>query len=216
VWTTLAVLSVFFLAVSALLGEELLKVHHTAVMFLPALLTVFCLTAMAKKKGIIIAISTVMLFFYTVTLYETYGHMAKYGDEKRVASYIMKSEKSGEPILIFRAEFVLPFTIHYTGKNRVVPIPGYPKLERYDLHSQALRTESELIHSVSPILSHARRCWLITRHTESFRGVDFHPEVLEDFVSKYYTVVDRKNFYKSQVRLLEKKEGISFDWEKEK
>lgn len=211
VWTTLALLLVFFLVVSTSLGEELLKIRHTSVIFLPAILAVFCLAMIVHKRGILIAMNLIMLLFYATTLYDTYRPMAKFGDWIRVSSYIMKTEKPGEPILVFRAEFILPFSFYYKGKNQVIPIPNYPNLDSYDLRSQVLHSEAELINAASPVLSHARRFRLVTRHIDPFRGVNFHPEILENFVSKYYTVVDRKGFYKSEVRLFEKKEGVQLD-----
>jgi len=210
-WINMAVLFIIFVAVSTIVGEEFLKVRHTAVMFLPVMLTVFSLAAITKKKEVLVAITLIMLFFYTFALYSAYRPMAKYGDWMRVASYIMKSEAPGEPILVFRAEFVLDFTYYYNGKNEIVPIPSYPNLESYDLNSQALRSESEVIDATSPVLSQAKRFWLITRHTDSFRGIDFHPEILETFLNKYYILLNKKEFYKSEVRLFEKKRNVSIN-----
>ena len=48
--------------------------------------------------------------------------MGKHGDWIKVASHIMNIEKHNQPIIIFRAEFVLPFKYYYKGINKIIPI----------------------------------------------------------------------------------------------
>jgi len=203
-WASFSGVFALFVVVSVSLGEELLKLRHTAVIFLPTILLVFSLLPAANTKRALSCCLFVMFFFYSGALYSTYAPLAKDGDWARVASYIMKSERPGEPIVVFRNEFVLPLTQYYTGPNKMVPIPRAPDLERYDLRSQALQSEEEISRALSCVPGSHERLWLVTGFIGNFRGVSIHPDILEAFVKRYYSVIDKRSFYLSEVKLLQK------------
>jgi uncharacterized membrane protein len=202
-------LCLFFLMIRNIVGLGFLRIYHTAGFFLPTMLGVFSVMTAASSRKFLAVGTAIILFFSFAALSNDYAPMKKYGDWERVASYIMKFEKNGEPILIFRNEGVLPFKIYYSGLNRLVPVPDYPNQERYDLREQGLQDEGQIIKALSKVSGNVQRAWLITVGTAPYLGNNFHVEVLENFVSKYYSVVDEKRFFKAEVRLLEKKNVVS-------
>jgi len=201
-WLASMIMVIFFVGISIRLGTAFVLIYHTAALFLPIILTVTAIIEIAGNRKVMHIIGSILLVAYGLAIYETYKPMAKGGDWRRVASHIMQTEKPGEPILVFRSEFVLPFRVYYTGKNDVIPIPKEPNLQKYDPYSQALKDEE----SIKDIIAHAKgdsaRFWLITVPNSPLRGVDFHPELLDDFVHKYLDIIADEKFFGSRVRLL--------------
>jgi hypothetical protein len=219
IFIILPILCVFFLLLRNMVGQEFLRFYHTSVLFVPALLMTFSVMALTVNKRILIVGSLIILFFSCVTLFLNYQPMAKFGDSSRVATYIMKLEKPGEPILFFRSDGLFAFTPYYSGPNKLIPIPEDTDPAKFDIHEGAA-LRYKLLHKV--VLKDRRqildgllsgpekfeRFWLVIWSTKPYLGVDFHPEILEDFINEYCSIVSTKEFYGSKVVLLAKKKEL--------
>lgn len=198
-----AVVAIFFVGIAVRLGPDAVRPEHTTVLYLPVLVAGLALLHYAGGVRAAAFGAAVSLVFAGHNLLETYAPLAKPGDWIRVSHYIERHEKVSEPILVFRAEYVLDFAYHYAGRNRLIPIPGPMGEERYDPTTAVLRDEGEILRALGGRFGNAGRFWLVTRHTEPFRGVDVHPEILEEFVARHCTVLRDQSFVSSRVRLLE-------------
>lgn len=201
-WTAIVVPAAFFAVISMVLSPDLIWIHHCSVLFLPTLMGAFALLEMAESRAVLRVWVILVMVFCASTLWDTYRIMAKGGDWIRVASYIRQSEKPAEPIAVFRSEFSWPFRLYYTGVNAVVPLPAEPNPERYDQTSQVLNGEKQIEGALREHLGDSHRLWLVTVPNRPFRGTDFHPQILEDYVDKRCRVLERRDFYGSTVRLL--------------
>lgn len=202
-FTLAAVVSLFFMGIAIRLGPDFMKPQHTTALYLPALLAALALLQYAGGVRAATWGAVASLVFAGPYLVETYAPLAKQGDWIRVSRYIERHESASEPILVFKAEFVLDFGYHYAGRNQLIPLPGRTSVERYDLTEQVLRDESEILRALSGQLGAPRRFWLVTTHTVPFRGIDVHPEILEGFVARRCAVLRDESFVASRVRLLE-------------
>ena len=201
--TIAAVVGLFFVGVAGHLGPEFVKLQHTLAFSLPLLLAALALLQYAGGPRLAMGGALASLIFFGPYLWQGYEPLAKAGDWVRVSRYIQRHESALEPILVFKAEFVLDFGHHYSGRNRLIPIPRPPSEERYDLTEQVLRDEREILGALSGQLGGTRRFWLVTSHTVPFRGIDPHPEILEEFVARRCSVLRDQAFVGTRVRLVE-------------
>lgn len=207
-----AVVGLFFLGVSMRLGSDFMRPEHPTVFFLPVMLAAVGLLHYTGGIRLVAVGVTASVIFSGIYLLQTYASLAKMGDWIRVSGYIQQYESPSEPILVFKAEFVLAFAHHYSGRNSLIPLPKPTSRERYDLIEQVLRSESEITHALSGRLGPTGRFWLVTIQTQPFRGVDFKPEILEKFIANYCKVIHDQLFNGSRVRLLElRPEGRQYD-----
>lgn len=201
--TLATTVSLFFVWIAMRLGSDFIRPQHTTVLYLPTLLAALALLQYAVGVRAVSLAVAVTLVFAGIYLMQAYAPMAKLGDWIRVSQYIERYEAPSEPILVFKAESVLTFAYYYRGRNSLIPIPKPISGERYDMVEQVLRSEAEIVRALSGQLGPARRFWLVTIPTQPFRGVDFHPEILEQFIARRCKVLRDESFVGSRVRLLE-------------
>ena len=205
IWTITVITSLFFLIVLMRNGETLLQSRHTAVLFLPVIFSAFALVRIISRRKALIIWTSVTLFFYATSLYVLYRPMAKYGDWKRVASYLMASAKPGQPILVFHAGAALPLSHYYSGPNPLVPLPRENSFKSFDYNNYALRDEKEISEALSRVPGSKEQLWLVTDEQCKYGDIDYHCEILEDYTGKYYTVESDKRFFHSEVKLLRRR-----------
>ena len=200
--TILVFLTATYLLLCKFVGPDLTEVRHTAFLFLPAsfaFLTV--VVTLLGRKGII-ASTTIILAFNLFMLQMRYSPPAKQGDWKHVAKYLMASENSNQPVLIFRSQQALPLSYHYSGKNTLVPIPRELNFEKWDLKDLSLNDEEEVLEAIRRVPGQHSEFWLVTDGVVQYLGVRFHPELLEKVIADFFTVESVKRFPDTQVRLL--------------
>ena len=97
-----------FFVVRNILGIDLLKSYHTVVLLIPVTLS-FILLFEQVGQTLVHICATVVVLFSVVSVAYTYQPMAKLGDWKRAADYVMDCEGKNEPIFLFRNEGILGF-----------------------------------------------------------------------------------------------------------
>lgn len=203
-WTITIVVALFFLVTARLSGEILLQVRHTTVLFLPVNFAALSIVALTDKKRAVLSWTLVALLFSLTALYFHYTPLAKSGDWRKVAGYLMSAEKPEQTILIFHAGAALPLERYYAGKNPLVPLPRENTFERFDFHDYVLRDEREIIAALERTPGSHEQVWLVTDGDCGFADLDYHCEILEGFVGKYYSVEEIQYFHGSTVRLLKR------------
>ena len=182
--------------------------RHTVGAFIILLLAVFLLFSLIKnsqtRKLIVIIWTIAIMFKYSWYLSDKYSPLAKSGDWKRVSEHIMYFEKPEQEILVYDPINAVELSYYYDGINTIVPIPQTEDFKIYDIKKYALNNEQEIAEALE---KNHDFLWLIVKKDSKFSkiNVNLNTHILEDFVSKHYEVVNSKNFYKSQVRLLQRK-----------
>jgi len=202
IWTGTAVSALIFGGLVMLTGMELLLLRHTAVLFLPAFLSLYVAAFAVAGRVSVATLTVLVIAFNAVSLPATYHRQAKGGDWKRVARFLMEHEKPGQPIVVFLPSSALPLARYYRGVNKIVPIPRAEKCESYDLNDYVLSDEQELEKTVNRLLPNHQTLWLVTNGPQSYLGVKFHGEVLEQYVAGHYQSELEVEFYGTEVRLL--------------
>jgi hypothetical protein len=206
---TVAITS-FFLIFINIVNNELVNVTHTTVLFLPSLLMFFSVISILpdeKRNKILIPAFLLIFLVNSVYMVREYKPMAKLGDFKRVADYITKKERPGQTILIFTSNEALPFSYYYSGENIIIPIPNKPSATHYDVNDFVLKGEQDIARAIEREGLQPNYIWMVNWTSCHYLGVDFHCEVLEEYIRKNFLTEDDKIFYYSRVRLLRLKNG---------
>jgi hypothetical protein len=206
IWIVTVVTATALLAAVLRTGAALLSSRHATVLFLPVVLLALAAFELIRWKSFIRVWAGIFLFFSAASLVATYTPLAKFGDWERVAEHIESNEKPGEPILIVLGSDSLPLSHYYRGTNRVVPIPREDRLQRYDIRHDVIDDAAEVSGLLAELPPH-ERAWLVTEHACRFMDLDFNCGILEDEISRSYTVEGSEEFYRSSVRLLRRRAG---------
>jgi hypothetical protein len=204
-WTITIVVALFFLLTARLSGEMLLQIRHTTVLFLPVNFAALSILLLTDKKRAVPGWALVVLLFSLTALYFHYTPLAKSGDWRKVAAYLMSAEKPEQTILVFHAGAALPLERYYAGRNRLVPLPRENTFERFDFHDYVLRDEREIVAALERTPGSHEQLWLVTDGDCGFADLDYHCEILEKFVANNYTVEETQYFHGSTVRLLKRR-----------
>ena len=203
--------TLMFLSLIAIVGKELLTIRHTAILFAPAVLTVFSifyLVPVALRQAIAGVLCVVMVFINTGYLILEYKPMAKMGDFRRIADFIKSNESQGEPVFVYNLEGVLPLKHYYTGRNTIAPLPANADTTKYNLSSWVLKDENDIIESLRDN-NVGEHFWLVTWRMDSpLMGVDFHPEILNEYIDEHCVVVKTRDFYRARAQLLHVTNGV--------
>ena len=194
-WTITFVVFILFVALFKTVGPEFLGPQHTAIFFVPTILSEFIIIKDIPKKNTLIIWTVITIFFYSTNLYIIYKPMAKLGDWERVASYIMATEKPSQAILAFDQEVAMTLAYYYSGPNAIVPLPKEQDFRTYDLSDFVLRDEQEILTALSNVPGNHEFLWLVNQTDCIYLDVDYNCWILEKFVSKYYSVELSKNFF---------------------
>ena len=207
IWT-INLTSILFFSGVLVMTNGMLLFRHTAGIFVVSGLGLFLLLSLIKypkiRNIITIALTVAILLFYAQNLSKNYSVLAKAGDWKRVAEYIMNHEQPQQEILVFTSISAEELSYYYHGINKIIPLPKADDFQNYDLQNYALNNEAEIDQA---LVSDRHDLWLVERVNRNCKafGVDLNCHILENFISKYYNVENTQKFYKSKVRFLERK-----------
>lgn len=213
VYTTICgVIFSFLLAAYFLLGAVYVELRHAAVLFPPFVLffwsfleTFFSAKAERNphlQKVLITFLSVFYGLFFVYSIFTIHPNFIKRGDWARVSRFIEQNETPDQPIIVYKTFDALALSHQYAGKNKIYPDEKYFEwtLEDNPDSPKAFQKQTEFI--ISEIPPETREIWLVT-DAECSKKVSCQP--LENFVQENYTIIQQKDFYEENVRLLRKK-----------
>ncbi len=197
----------FFLVAYALLGKLYIELRHAAVLFPPMILFFWAFLYDMAPKGrnrrmYSAAIAVILVCSYSYAFTRIYPEWTKRGDWTRVAEYVEKHEKAGQPVVVFRNYEALAFVESYHGKNRVLPNERFFEWNYEEEYGSGEMFSKQIEYVISVIPLDSSEIWLVTEETCQRSNACGS---LEKFVKENYTVVQQKDFYKERVRLLRKR-----------
>ncbi len=208
VWTLTAVTALLFLAVRLeVTGPHLMQSRHTVALYLPALLTVFSAVLLIpepRRRWALGIWTGAAVLLTALSMIGTYGALARIGDWERVAGFLERNARPGEPILVLTAEAALPLKQYYRGPNALLPLPAEEDFKTYDERDLELRSEGEIDAALARApgdLRDRRAVWVVTHPLKpGWLGVDYGFGVLEGYLAKRYEVERSLLFYGTRVR----------------
>ncbi len=208
------VLILFFVPTLYVVGQYGVLSRHVTLILLPLTLLVFSVLKVSilpafprlEKKQVIIVVIVLVLISHLSSLYVTYANMAKLGDQVRIAAYLQAQEKPGQLIVVFNEFIALSLGYQYTGINPLVTLPQELTFEKYDMHQYALEDEGQIVNALAKFPPDRRTSiWLVKTNTCAYANIDFHCEILNNFVNKNYQIEIQQEFYGATVELLHRK-----------
>jgi hypothetical protein len=162
--------------------------RHTAGLLIPVLLAATAAPAFAlgRKVAHIWTLVLVLSNVAATTLTQVLPR-AKDCDCRRVAETITQNETVGEPVLVFPSEDVMPLSVYYHGRNRLVAVPRPPSDERWDQSTFVIRSPDDVARALG---TRAGGLWV---HTNTY-GPTWGPDKLEDFLGAGYRLDQRQEF----------------------
>jgi len=213
-WTVLIACAAELSAVGALLGRHLVgPIYYSFPVLLPAALAVASLLALIESPRVRVLCLLALLVSNGSLALQQYRPLAKHGDSRRVAEYIMSREQLSEPIVVFTNEDALVLETYYHGINDLIPIPRPVPLDTYDLRNLAITSEQEIEAMIRRDDPKFDRLWLVTKPTEkhlsTFLGIALKQNVLRDYVDRHYEVIEEQSFYGGVVVSLMRRRAAS-------
>lgn len=189
----------FYLLAAQLMGIELLSARHMMPWFVPLLLgTVFMAWEAGGRRGVA-AWCLLIIALSGATDWLRFHRLAKQGDWERVTAYIMRNEKAGEPIVLFKAPAELGVRHYYSGANVLVPVPAPVTFDRLNVAGYVLHTSDAVGTPVAKAGPHHSGLWVVRYGTHSNRDLQFGVEHLDAYLSDGYERVEVQEFFGSTV-----------------
>ena len=200
------VLIAFFFVTYSIVGQQSLQQRHMASLVLPLVLLPFSALSIFDNRKIIIGWMALVVVLNLGSLYATYRPLAKPGDFRRAAEYVMANEASNQPVLVFHADAVLPLGYYYKGQNNLVAIPRENSFDVWDPRNNVLKDEAQILDIINKQPGAPVRFWLVHDGWCAHGSLSFNCQVLEDVITKYFEVESTQNFMEpTTVRLLHRK-----------
>jgi len=192
------------LAIAFWATKEPFSYRYLFIVFAPVMLAAIATLAdlQERLRHAIISWATVFVLASLATVFVSYRPLAKGGDWMRVAAYLERSERPGQPIWVFQTENALPLADYYHGINAIVPIPRpidfqMPWNENVTVHSDA-----DLDQDFSSVPGPHEYIWVVNTGECRDFSVDYNCPVFEHYLSTHFYLIRTQGFYHSQVRLL--------------
>jgi hypothetical protein len=192
-----AVIVVCFVLVYPVLGNDLVRIRHTAILF-PLIFLLFLRSFdyfQAKNiKGILI--STIFLFYLAGTLY-FYKSFVKDLDVHGGMNYLKGKLKEDEAIVLIRQRLALPFVYYLNGPNEIYMLPYQNAV--YDRESLAIPAKKEMVEELLSRISKDNSFWVINFHFIDSLASDV--QTVNSLIGNQYTlesdtvISDTKRYY---------------------
>ncbi|HEV2878345.1 MAG TPA: hypothetical protein VGW96_02085 [Candidatus Eremiobacteraceae bacterium] len=143
------------------------------------------------------------------TLFSTYQPLAKGGDWIRVAAFLESAEEPNQPILAFQTENAMSLDDYYRGRNVIVAVPRPIDFTVAWNEAQVVQTDRDVEQDIASVPGRHPYIWVVnTTECQDF-SVDYHCPIFEHFLEAHYTVVVRRQFFRSQARLLRLRDRVA-------
>lgn len=199
IYSLCAVSILFYLAAIQVIGGEMLASRHFAPAMIPLLLATVCLAWEAGgQRGVAVWVLLIGVTMGVAGWQRTH-RLAKYGDWRRAADFVMQHESTGEPIVLFKPPAVLGFGHYYRGSNVLIPVPSRASFEEFNVKQYVLHNESDVASPISRTQPVHDSIWVIRYGARSNNEITFGAEHLDRFFDRHYTVAEEKRLFGTTV-----------------
>lgn len=179
-----------------LLGDHLMKLHHSTTLFIPLMLTGFIPIALAPqpwRSRLAAGISTILLLFAFSSSFAWIRPMAKGGDYRRVAAFLEAHASAQEPVLVFHSGNALALSLYYGGPAPLVPLPRKEECSEFSRQAYEVKNENEIIEALARVGGAKGTAWLVV-------GLEYpQASVLKAYIDKNFEVESTTAFFNSDV-----------------
>lgn len=203
IWILCLITAIIYLFVGYIAGPESIEYRHVFPLFLAAGLVLFTLIDLPKidrvRKTMLIIICVVLTGNNIWVNYHTYRPLAKMGDYERVASFVSSQSEAHEPVVLFNAEAVLPFSYYFSGENKLAVIPHPLKFDELYYSDFRIQNSAEIEEKLRLNGKLPKTIWFVDNLISHYAGIDYNREVLDKYLQNNYLMIDKWFFYKAEV-----------------
>ncbi|MHC4876618.1 MAG: hypothetical protein ACYTGL_08975 [Planctomycetota bacterium] len=210
VGTMTAVVFALMAMLAAMTGTDMFGQRYVVPLLLPLIMLCVRLSNMAFGRRGPAVLCCLALTFSGPALSIRYGGLAKSGDWRRAAEFVMQQEATGEPVVIFRPPTALGFRYYYQGTNPVVSLPCEERCERYDVSRYVLHDEDQVARCMSQI-EITDHFWMINEHQPPRRRERFGSDNLEAWLATHCELTAEKQLHGSTVRRFRLRSPVGTD-----
>jgi hypothetical protein len=198
------VLMLLFAVMITVLKYETLPIRHLIIVFISFWILCFSILNLFKTDKLLYLFSLIIIGIslgYTVYKNQNYpkGH-----EFKAVIDYIEENEKPGQDLVVYRNLFSLVLKPGYNGPNIIKCIPQEIDYSHSpDYYNWSIKNYNE-VDSVFQYID-TEIIWLISTDNAFIKEiycVDYHDEILEEFILNHYSVLLEKKIGEITIRKL--------------
>lgn len=195
----------FFASSIPIVGTQPLQARHMIGLVLPMLLVQFSSLSGFGKPKLLAAWLVIIAAVNLVFLYDEHKSLAKPGDFRRMAEYVMQNEEPGQPVLVVHADGILPFRYYYSGGNGIDALPQQNELTSWDPRRNVFRDRDQIAAAFGR-WPNATEFWLVSDGWCGHGTLDFNCQLLESYVADNFVTVSEEKFNGwSSVRLIRRR-----------
>jgi hypothetical protein len=209
---SIIVISICFLMIYPFLGNELLALRHTAILF-PLIFLLFLKSVEYFQKPLFksILIAVLCLFYITGSIY-FYRSFIKDIDIHGCLKYMSGKVKADEPIVVFKHRIAVPFVYHFKGSNEIHVFP-YPidNSKKWDATLLAIPADKKVVKALLSKISEGKSFWVLNFYYPGAQDSDIQlidSLIGKDYILEYDTIlIDTKryqSYYPVQIRKLKR------------
>jgi len=198
-WITISFL--FFIYILHTLGEAYIEPKHTIIILIPAILVFYSFLSWIQNKRI-------KLIWFIIIFSIFIGSIAKHfigtNQLSNVVNYVNTNENNNEPILLYSYQLQKFFPYYYKGSNNVIGLPENININKpLNISKWAYHNTQEIKNNWAQF-KNLEFLWLVTdkHNTNIIMGVNFHYNLLNEFINNYFLILDKKKFGNYEVRKL--------------
>ncbi len=184
----------WFTGLMSFVGRPNIEGRHMLALLPLGLALLFGLLARTEFGAVAAGAVALVLAANTWSAYARFAPLAKRGDYARVAAHLMQVEGANQPILIFPPDEALALAYHYTGRNRIVPLPAPVSPAKWDARELAFTSDDQARVSLASATEGTTDCWLVTPGVDVVQDVPLRPDRLESAVSSSFVLVAEQDF----------------------
>jgi len=210
----IAAIVVCFGSVYPLLGSDLLRIRHTAILF-PFIFLLFLRSINYLKAAYITGLLTLAIFlFYLACNFYFYKPFVKDLDVNGGMNYLKGKLKANESVVLIRQRLAIPFVYYLKGPNEINILPyqlDYTK--PFDCESLAVPAKKEVVEELFSRISKANNFWVVNFYLIDSLASDI--QTVDSLIGKAYTlesdtvICDTRRYYHNyfpiQIRELKRK-----------
>ncbi|WP_017296489.1 hypothetical protein [Nodosilinea nodulosa] len=210
IWLMMIAMLIQFSVVFAVIED--LHYRHASPMFIVSLMTMIgmCVAGSRYRWPMIKAYVLVNLTLSLICIGILYTPLAKPGDYRRVADYLMAHESKSQPILVYNQEVSMALSYYYTGQNILLPLPKPIDYRSFNINDFLLTSPDQIDVVLSSAQQNATaEIWLVADN-KVLKGQEvFEPsfKILNTYIGDHYKVIDHKLFYGTKLLKLTKKDA---------
>ena len=185
--------------------EHFFRLRHALFLFGPAVILVVATLSHGVSRRVAIAYLTVLLFLGAFGSYHRYADFQKTGSWDRLGAYLEETDATGGTLYAFPPETVLPLKHYLNRTEDVYGIPVPLRDDRFD-YADFVFSSPEQLEARFSETGAGDTVRVLSYVGYDFRGIDYNTEILEEFISERYDVLERREFPGVVIRVLRRRE----------